>query len=82
MICSKPTPSPKPSNCRSLWGSCAAPAATSPGGSWPWTLTYYNAPNAGAWKSHFENLPQRLQTEGVDPRVPWLYKFKLDFRFK
>jgi hypothetical protein len=45
-------------------------------------LTYYNAPNANGWKDHFENLPQRLQKEGVDPRVPWLYNFKLDFRFK
>jgi hypothetical protein len=45
-------------------------------------VTYYNAPNADQWKEHFENLPQRLQIEGVDPRVPWLYNFKLDFRFK
>ena len=45
-------------------------------------VTYYNAPNAGLWKQHFENLPRQLQTEGVDPRVPWLFNFKLDFRFK
>jgi len=45
-------------------------------------VTYYNAPQASQWKEHFENLPQRLQSEGVDPRVPWLYNFKLDFRFK
>ncbi len=45
-------------------------------------VTYYNAPGAQKWKQHFENLPQRLQQEGVDPRVPWLYNFKLDFRFK
>ena len=45
-------------------------------------VTYYNAPNADRWKEHFENLPARLQQEGVDPRVPWLYNFKLDFRFK
>ena len=45
-------------------------------------VTYYNAPRAQQWKEHFENLPQRLQQEGVDPRVPWLYDFKLDFRFK
>jgi len=45
-------------------------------------VTYYNAPQARLWKEHFENLPQRLQHEGVDPRVPWLYNFKLDFRFK
>ena len=45
-------------------------------------VTYYNAPQAQQWRQHFENLPQRLQKEGVDPRVPWLYNFKLDFRFK
>jgi hypothetical protein len=45
-------------------------------------VTYYNAPHARQWQAHFENLPQRLEAEGVDPRVPWLYNFKLDFRFK
>jgi hypothetical protein len=45
-------------------------------------VTYYNAPQASQWKEHFENLPQRLRNEGVDPRVPWLDNFKLDFRFK
>ena len=45
-------------------------------------VTYYNAPNAQKWKKHFENLPQQLQAEGIDPRLPWLYNFKLDFRFK
>ena len=45
-------------------------------------VTYYNAPNAGLWKQHFENLPRQLETEGVNPRIPWLYNFKLDFRFK
>jgi hypothetical protein len=45
-------------------------------------ITYYNAPKADEWKVHFEGLPQRLEKEGVDPRMPWLYNFKLDFRFK
>ena len=45
-------------------------------------VTYYNAPQADQWKEHFEKLPTRLQKEGIDPRVPWLYNFKLDFRFK
>lgn len=45
-------------------------------------VTYYNAAHATQWKQHFENLPQRLEQEGVDPRIPWLYNFKLDFRFK
>ena len=32
--------------------------------------------------SRYENLPRILQAEGVDPQIPWLYNFKLDFRFK
>jgi hypothetical protein len=32
--------------------------------------------------SRYENLPRILQAEGVDPRIPWLYNFKLDFRFR
>jgi hypothetical protein len=32
--------------------------------------------------SRYTNLPATLQAEGLDPRIPWLYNFKLDFRFK
>lgn len=45
-------------------------------------ITYYNAPQSQAWRSHFEGLPQQLEKEGLDPCIPWLYNFKLDFRFK
>jgi len=45
-------------------------------------VTYYNAQDAAQWKHHFENLPKQLEQEKVDPRIPWLYNFKLDFRFK
>jgi hypothetical protein len=45
-------------------------------------VTYYNAQDAAQWKHHFENLPQQLEREKLDPRIPWLYNFKLDFRFK
>ena len=45
-------------------------------------VTYYNAPNAELLRQHYEELPKKLEAEGVDPRVPWLYGFKLDFRFK
>lgn len=43
-------------------------------------VTYYNAPNPELLKKHYENLPAKLRAEGVDPRIPWLYNFKLDFR--
>lgn len=45
-------------------------------------VTYYNAPKAEVLKKHYENLPQKLQDEGIKPTIPWLYDFKLDFRFK
>jgi len=45
-------------------------------------VTFYNAPNADALRPHYEHLPERLAAERVDPRIPWLYHFKLDFRFK
>ena len=45
-------------------------------------VTFYNAPNPQRLRQHYEHLPAQLQRQGVDPRVPWLYDFKLDFRFK
>ncbi len=45
-------------------------------------VTYYNAPNASQWRTHYENLPHRLREENINPQVPWLYGFKLDFRFR
>ena len=45
-------------------------------------VTYYNAPNAALLQQHYQDLPAKLQAQGINPRVPWLYNFKLDFRFK
>ena len=45
-------------------------------------VTYYNAPNRNRLREHYENLPGKLQAEGINPSVPWLYGLKLDFRFK
>lgn len=45
-------------------------------------VTYYNAPNVETLRTHYEDLPAKLAAEGVDPRIPWLYGFKLDFEFK
>ena len=45
-------------------------------------VTYYNASNVELLKRHYENLPNKLIDEGLNPNVPWLYDFKLDFRFK
>lgn len=45
-------------------------------------VTYYNAPNAQRLRLHYEDLPSKLAHNHIDPRVPWLYDFKLDFRFR
>ena len=45
-------------------------------------VTYYNAPNTASLRHHYQDLPEKLVAENVDPRIPWLYDFKLDFRFK
>lgn len=45
-------------------------------------VTYYNAPQAEILRPQYEQLPSLLQQEGIDPHIPWLYNFKLDFRFK
>jgi len=45
-------------------------------------VTYYNVPNPELMKEHYEDLPDKLTAEGILPTIPWLYDFKLDFRFK
>ncbi len=45
-------------------------------------VTYYNAPITSTLKERYMNLPEKLAAEGINPRVPWLFDFKVDFRFK
>lgn len=45
-------------------------------------VTFYNAPNPHLLKLHYQGLPQKLENENIDPHIPWLYNFKLDFCFK
>jgi len=45
-------------------------------------VTYYNAPNVERLRKHYEGLPKRMENERLDPRIPWLYGYKLDFRFR
>ena len=45
-------------------------------------VTLYNPPNAPLLRHHYEHLPEKLAHEGVNPEIPWLYNFKIDFRFK
>lgn len=44
-------------------------------------VTYYNAPNHDQLRNFYEDLPAKLEADGVTPTVPWLYDYKLDFRF-
>ena len=45
-------------------------------------VTYYNAPNVEQLRAHYQDLPEKLAAEGVRPEIPWLYGYKLDFRFQ
>ena len=45
-------------------------------------VTLYNPPNAALLRHHYEHLPEKLSRQGVNPEIPWLYNFKIDFRFK
>lgn len=45
-------------------------------------VTMYNAPIDSFFKEQYTNLPQKLSNSGVNPKIPWLYDLKLDFRFK
>jgi hypothetical protein len=45
-------------------------------------ITYSNAPNAELLRTHYEDLPEKLRQQGIEPRIPWLYDYLLDFRFK
>jgi len=45
-------------------------------------VTYYNAPHADYLRQHYEGLPQKLSAENIAPKIPWLYNYKLDFRFR
>lgn len=45
-------------------------------------VTYYRDHEALNLKSRYENISEKLEREGVNHRIPWLFDFKLDFRFK
>jgi hypothetical protein len=45
-------------------------------------VTYYNAPNVEQLREHYQDLPDKLEKQSICPEVPWLYGYKLDFRFR
>jgi hypothetical protein len=44
-------------------------------------VTFYG-PSQHIKKEEYIDLPNKLLSQGINPRIPWLYDFKLDFRFK
>jgi hypothetical protein len=44
-------------------------------------ITFYGKPKHINPEDYI-NLPSRLKNQGVNPKVPWLYNYKIDFRFK
>jgi hypothetical protein len=45
-------------------------------------VTYYNAPNQELLRAQYQDLPAKLMAEGIEPGIPWLYGYQLDFRFR
>jgi hypothetical protein len=45
-------------------------------------VTYYHDHLNLGLQPFYQNLPSNLVKEGINPRIPWLLDFKLDFRFK
>ncbi len=45
-------------------------------------VTCYNAPKELNLQNSYQGLPGKLVSEGINPKMPWLYDYKLDFRFK
>lgn len=45
-------------------------------------VTCYNAPKKLNLQENYQNLPQKLASQGINPKAPWLFDFKVDFRFK
>lgn len=43
-------------------------------------VTFYGAPDHINYEN-YRNLPEILKSENINPQIPWLYNFKLDFRF-
>jgi hypothetical protein len=45
-------------------------------------VTYCNAPHQERLRQQYEHLPDSLQQDVIEPTLPWLYGFKLEFRFR
>lgn len=45
-------------------------------------VTFYRDHEKLNLRKHFEHMTARLESEKINPRIPWLFDLKLDFRFR
>jgi len=45
-------------------------------------VTYYKDHEKLGLKNIYHNVSQQLENNGVSPKIPWLFDYKLEFRFK
>lgn len=45
-------------------------------------VTLYGIPEILDLRKYYENLPLKLEKENINPKVPWLFNYKVDFLFK
>jgi hypothetical protein len=45
-------------------------------------VTYNDMPDNLHLQQHYEGLPEKLINQNINPKVPWLFNFMVDFRFK
>jgi len=45
-------------------------------------VTFYNAPSVERLRAAYQDLPEKLAKDRVRAEIPWLYNYKLDFRFR
>jgi hypothetical protein len=45
-------------------------------------ITYYKDHEILGLREKYHNISQQLENENISPKIPWLYDYKLEFRFK
>lgn len=45
-------------------------------------VTYYYAPESAKFREIFKDIDKKFESENVDPRIPFLYGFKIKYMFK
>jgi hypothetical protein len=45
-------------------------------------ITYYKDHEVLGLRDKYHNISQQLENENISPKIPWLYDYKLEFRFK